>query len=87
MRARIVVTATILTLLSCSSPSKLTRVEKIAHIDRPSNLSPSEDCVALWENIERFGTEMDDASPEWNKVVIQSSYELIEKGCVRRARE
>lgn len=80
---RVVTTFILLIVVSCSGHDRVTRVAIVVHIDQPANLSPRSECIALWGNIQRFGSEMDRASAEWNKIVIQSAYELIEKGCVR----
>lgn len=82
MRKALALAVIVLASLSCSSRERHVRVAIIVHIDTPSNLSTSSECRALWGNVQRFGAEMDAASPEWNKVVIQSAYELIQKGCV-----
>lgn len=72
-----------LSLLACESGTTAVRVTKIAVIDQPNNLLDTDECRSLWGNIQRFGLEMDKASPEWNGIIIKSAYELIEKGCVK----
>ena len=74
----------LLTLLACDSGYGFAKVTRMAHIDTPSNLLATEECRALWADIQRFGLEMDKAGPEWNEVLIESAYELVERGCVKQ---
>lgn len=76
----------LLSLVACQSGTTTVRVTKMAVIDQPTNLLDTDECRDLWGNIQRFGLEMDKASPEWNAVIIKSAYELIEKGCVKSRR-
>ena len=72
-------------LTSCGSGyQRSATVTKIAMINPPDNLSDASECRVLWNDISRFGIEMDKASKEWNQIILNTAGLLIEKGCVKR---
>ncbi|HUF09489.1 MAG TPA: hypothetical protein VMO47_09225 [Rhodothermales bacterium] len=72
-------------LLSChGSGVRYARVTEMAVIAEPSNLLQSSECRALWGNIQRAGLDMDRFGENWNEVILDSAYDLIEKGCVQQ---
>ena len=84
----VVVLLSTLALTSCDSDYKKVMVVEMAEIFTPDNLLQTTDCMQLWSDIQRFGLEMDEAREDWNQVVLNNAYQLIEQGCVqRKARE
>ena len=71
-------------LLSCDSGYKKVTVVKMALISTPDNLLDTTSCRQLWGDIQRYGLDMDEAREDWNQVILNSAYRLIEEGCVKR---
>lgn len=83
-----VVFVSALALTSCNSGYKKVTVVKMASIFTPSNLLDTAECRQLWGDVQRFGLEMDEAREDWNQIVLNNAFQLIERGCVKqRARE
>lgn len=69
-------------IVACDSGYRKAKVVKLVSIDTPANLSTDSHCRSLWRDIQRFSLEMDELSDEWNEYIVESAYQLINRGCV-----
>jgi hypothetical protein len=65
---------------------RLAPVVRMAQVFTPDNLSDDGECQSMWADIARLGVEMDRVRRDWNQVILTLSYQVIERGCVKRAR-